>query len=115
MLSIHLKNSRLLCGGSIGMSASRTAFTAASASGRQLTHHCGFITGSMMSPEREHTGTVIGLSFVSTYSPFSLSASMTARRALKRFMPAYGPAWSLSVPSSLRMLMKARSWRLPTS
>ncbi len=36
------------------------------AKGWQLTHHCGFMMGSMTSPEREQMGTVMGLSLVST-------------------------------------------------
>lgn len=84
----------------------------------------------------EQTGILISLSAQPTYSPFALSALTTSFRAWNRFIPYSpqhvsldprsseaeeartwnsGPAFALSVPSSLRMLIKSSLCLMPTS
>ena len=73
----------------------------------------------MMSPLREQRGMTMQLpslptlAFLPLNRPFFVSSSSITRRASKRMSPSNGAAFSLSVPSSLRMLMHSRLWRLP--
>ena len=93
----------------------RTAAMPRAAASLQLTYHCGTRRGSMMSLLREHTPMRIGLGDVPRKSPFFLSASMIARRASKRFIPANSPQSLVSVPSTSNMLIISRWLRSPHS
>ena len=98
-----------------GTSRSRPSRTAAAASApiwRHDTYHCGLMSGSMMSPEREQTPRRILLSASPRDSPSSASRLQTASLASKRMRPANSPQPSVMRPSSVKTVMKGRPWRL---
>jgi len=79
----------------------------------QLTYHCGLMSGSMTSPEREQMPSRILLSVLPRSRPASSSAFVTASRASNRIMPAKRPPDALMVPSSANTVMKGRPCFLP--
>ena len=104
--------------GRIDSSPVRTASTARCAASLQSTYHCGFSSGSTMSPVRVQTGICILLSSFPMSRPISTRqsrlraalarSSSSFTRTSKRIMPVYGAPFSLMRPSSLITLMNSK-------
>ncbi len=110
----HLSYIFLALSGVILIVPSSTTFRPASAISLMRTHHCGVMYGSMTSLVFSHKGMTIAFGSFLTKSPNLVSSSTTVYRALNLFCPLNGPAFSLRVPSSFRMLTNSRLWLLPS-
>mmetsp|Transcript_3935 Transcript_3935/g.9912 ORF Transcript_3935/g.9912 Transcript_3935/m.9912 type:complete len:211 (+) Transcript_3935:1809-2441(+) len=115
MFSSHLNHVDSNSAGMISRRPSRTASQPSAAICLQSTHHCGLSSGSITSLEREHSPRRMVLGSVPRYSPFSFRNSVTVRRASKRACPSKGPPRALILPTSSKMLMNSRLWRLPVA
>mmetsp|Transcript_7328 Transcript_7328/g.12633 ORF Transcript_7328/g.12633 Transcript_7328/m.12633 type:complete len:200 (+) Transcript_7328:2154-2753(+) len=113
MFSNHRNHTDSNSLGMISSSPDRTASHARAAMSSHLTHHWGLRTGSITSLLRLHSPSLISLSAVPLNRPFSFNISTTVTRALKRGWPVKGSPFSLMHPSSSKMLMNSRLWRLP--
>ena len=115
ILSVQLKYVLSILEGRSLISPFFTPSTAGFIISSILTNHCCLIIGSTVVWQRSCTPTLCECGTTFTKSPCSLRSSTSAFLHSYLSIPAYFPAFSFIVASSLITTISSKLWRFPTS